>query len=131
MIGSADEFRCLRTSDDPEHYERASREAADEAVWREVIGRFPDMRFWVAPHKTVPLEILRMLAGDTDRRVRTMVASKRKLDRDLFLTLARDRDAGVRHALACNAKCPPAVLRLLSGDAEAFVAEAAAQRMRG
>ena len=129
MIKSAEEFHRLRTSDDPEEYGRAAREAADEEVWREVIDRFPDMRFWVAHNKTVPLSILRTLAKDEDDRVRIMVAARRKLDRELFFTLAADADASIRHAVACNDKCPSEVLRLLSHDSERFVAEEAADRL--
>jgi hypothetical protein len=129
MIRSAEEFRRLRSSEKPEDYGRAANEPADEAVWLEVIQSYPEMRFWVAQNKTVPLEILRMLAKDDDVRVRSMVASKRKLDMALFNDLARDPDESVRHSIACNGKAPAEVLRCLSRDEHRFVAEAATQRL--
>ncbi len=77
MIGSAEEFVRLRTSDDPAEYNRAARDQATESTWRDVIERFPDMRFWVAHNKTVPLSVLEILRQDPDDRVRDMVTSKR------------------------------------------------------
>lgn len=77
MIESADEFVRLRSSEDPAEYQRAAREEAAESTWLEVIDRFPDMRFWVAQNKTVPLSVLEILRHDADERVRSMVTSKR------------------------------------------------------
>lgn len=77
VIDSAEEFVRLRTSDDPAEYDRAARDEASEGTWREVIERFPDMRFWVAQNKTVPLSVLEVLRHDPDENVRHMVTSKR------------------------------------------------------
>lgn len=77
VIASAEEFVRLRTSDDPAEYNRAAQDEASESTWREVIARFPDMRFWVAQNKTVPLSVLEILRHDSDDRVRHMVTSKR------------------------------------------------------
>ena len=125
MIGSADEFSRLRRSIDPDEYGRAAREEATEKVWLEVIARYPDMREWVAYNKTVPLEILAVLARDPDRRVRQAVAMKRKLSRELFGRLASDPDASVRSTIAGNPKAPNEVLAGLLSDPDAFVAETA------
>ncbi len=76
VIDSAEEFVRLRTSEDPDDYRRAAHEAASDDTWRDVIERFPDMRFWVAQNKTVPLSILETLRHDPDQRVRWMVRSK-------------------------------------------------------
>jgi Leucine rich repeat variant len=48
-----------------------------DQVWYEVIDRFPDMRFWVAHNKTIPLEILERLRTDPDDKVQEMVRRKR------------------------------------------------------
>jgi hypothetical protein len=64
-------------SDAPQEYRRAAHEEASLEVWREVIRDQPDMRFWVAQNKTVPLEIPEELRWDPDERVRWMVRSKR------------------------------------------------------
>ncbi|KAB2807465.1 hypothetical protein F9L07_25785 [Pimelobacter simplex] len=77
VIQSADEFVRLRSSDDPEEYARAAHGAATEDIWLDVIDRFPEMRFWVAQNKTVPLSILELLRRDPDANVVRMVRSKR------------------------------------------------------
>ncbi len=76
MIESADEFARLRTSADPAEYRRAAHDEATEETWRDVIVRFPEMRFWVAQNKTVPLSILEDLRKDSDGRVRSIVRAK-------------------------------------------------------
>lgn len=76
MIESAEEFVRLRSSEVPEEYRRAAHDQADESTWRDLIERFPEMRFWVAQNKTVPLSILEVLRHDPDERVRSMVRSK-------------------------------------------------------
>ncbi len=130
MITSAEEFVRLRLSDAPEDYGRAGIEEAPAAVWLDIVARFPEMLGWVAHNKTVPLEILEILAGDEDARVRASVASKRKLSSALFEALSRDGDESVRHRLACNAKAPEQVLEWLSADPVEFVRNAAQKRMR-
>jgi hypothetical protein len=106
MITSADEFSRLRRSNDVAEQARASHAAAPETVWMDVIRLYPDLRKWIAHNKTVPLEILRLLAQDDDPHVRRTVAMKRKLDQALFETLSADPDESVRRAIANNAKCP-------------------------
>jgi hypothetical protein len=44
MIASAEEFVALRTSEDPEEYNRAAHDEAPEEVWWDVIRRFLVMR---------------------------------------------------------------------------------------
>jgi hypothetical protein len=77
MIESADEFVRPRTSADPAEYRSAAHDEAVERTWRDVIARFPEMRFWVAQNKTVPLSVLEDLRSDPDERVRSMVRAKR------------------------------------------------------
>lgn len=116
MITSADEFYRLRTSDDMLEYQRAAHDDAPLAVWEEVIARYPEMKFWVAQNKTIPIVILEALAGDVDVRVRSMVASKRKLPEQLQLRLAIDPSESVRERLAYNAKATQRTLQLLAND---------------
>ena len=94
MIESAEEFRRLRISDDPEEYNRAAHGNASLETWLEVIERWPDMREWVAHNKTVPVAVLEKLAYDPDPRVRSTVATKNKLPEHLQLVMARDDDRG-------------------------------------
>jgi hypothetical protein len=76
VIESSEEFVRLRISDDPADYGRAAHDEATEETWRDVIKRFPEMRFWVAQNKTVSLSILEELRNDPDERVRSMVRAK-------------------------------------------------------
>ena len=125
MIESADEFVGLRLSSDPEEYRRAAHESASVDVWFEVVENHPDMRFWVAQNKTVPIEVLELLATDSDDRVRWMVASKRKLSRELFEKLAVDADETVRARVARNPKLPEEIRSRLARDSSQLVREAA------
>jgi hypothetical protein len=87
------------------------------------------MKTWVAHNKTVPLEILRVLAADSDPSVRYAVAFKRKLDDAMFEALAADGDEEVRQRVAYNPKAPISVLERLAADASAFVSVVAAERL--
>jgi hypothetical protein len=129
MICSADEFVKLRISEEQAEYSRAIHEDATLEIWLEVIERFPDMREWVVRNKTVPLEILRVLASDPDRRTRWAVAGKRKLDRQLFDALSRDPDEGVRNRIACNRKVPREILERLAMDVDPMVRSTANNRL--
>ena len=100
-------------------------------VWMEVVATMPNMREWVALNKTVPIEVLALLARDESGHVRAVVAMKRKLPEALQLELARDSDASVRQRLACNAKATKRVLEILANDSEGFVRERPTQRLRG
>jgi hypothetical protein len=129
MISSAEEFVELRRSERQEEYLRAAQESAPREVWLEVIRCFPDMRFWVAQNKTVPVEVLAVLAHDPDSRVRSMVAMKNKLTDDLFMLLATDQDDSVRASLAHNKKVPSEILERLSRDQSQVVSAAARERL--
>lgn len=129
MIQDADEFVALRTSDVPEEYHRAAYEPATEEVWLDVIERYPDMRWWVAQNKTVPMSILELLSTDPDARVREMVAAKRKLTRELMERLARDPVDSVRARVVYNRSTPGDIVSRLVSDPVPFVAEAARRRV--
>jgi hypothetical protein len=121
MINSAEEFVRLRTSEDRAEYEKAAYDSATLEVWHEVLSRYPDMRKWVAVNKTVPLEVLSILARDEDVDVRWMVAMKRKLSAELFDLLSRDSDETVRVRIAYNR---------LAEDPSELVREALSNRAR-
>ena len=99
-------------------YYRAVHDAAPLEIWLEVMKNYPDMKFWVAHNKTVPVEILKILATDDDVRVRAMVAQKRKLPERLQLKLAKDPDYSVRQSLVYNAKITKKTLDMLLQDPE-------------
>jgi hypothetical protein len=116
MIISAEEFVALRSSEDRHEYLRAANEAAGTDVWLDVIDRFPHMRIWVVHNKTVPIEVLALLARDPDPEVRTSVAMKNKLSFELFALLAADGEEAVRERIAYNKNTPREILKQLSLD---------------
>ncbi len=128
---SAAEFVRLRSSQDPHDYGAADLGTASLVVWMDVLADYPDFRQWVARNKTVPLEILRLLADDPDPRVRAAVASKRTLTLDLFRKLAADADDAVRLRIVHNAATPRPVLESLTRDPYDLVSARAKVRLGG
>ena len=116
MINSAEDFVRLRNSLDPALYERRRQGRGTLDVWRDIIERFPEMRLWVAYNKTVPLEVLEVLARDRDPRVRLMVAAKNKLTADILETLAIDPDDAVRMRVARHKHTSREILEKLRND---------------
>lgn len=130
MIASAAEFVRLRTSADPDEYGRAAREECSIEVWMELIRDHPDMRFWVAQNKTVPVEILECLAADDDPSVRSMVAMKGKLPASVLARLENDPYDAVRMSVAGHKNTPLEVLqRMALSDPWAEVRKHAAHRL--
>lgn len=128
-IENDDDFVKLRTSEDPVDYNRAAYASAPESVWLEVIERYPEMRFWVAQNKTVPLRILELLVEDPDDNVRFMVANKRKATPDILAKLARDKHESVRAAVASNRSTPRWLLEELVNDPWEGVVEIVRERL--
>ncbi|UIO41551.1 hypothetical protein LOY85_22545 [Brevibacillus brevis] len=85
-------------------------------VWQEVIQKYPDMSFWVAQNKSVPVEILSILASHPEESVLSMVASKNKLPEELQIKLASDPEFFVRQRIAYNKKATFKALQILSHD---------------
>jgi hypothetical protein len=116
MINSAEEFVGLRTSENKENYPRAANEPAQIIAWLDIIDRFPEMKSWVVPNKTLPIAILEILAIDPDPRVRMFVAVKNNLPKPLFAVLAQDENYLVRQRIALNQKTPLETFRQLAQD---------------
>ena len=129
MIENAEQFVDLRKSEDPEEYGRAATDHAPKSVWMDVIRRFPEMKIWVVQNKTVPEDILELLATDPDDSVRVAVAMKRKLSGNLYRTLALDAADVVRERIAYNAKTPQDVLAVLANDMNDRIAQVAQDRI--
>lgn len=129
MITSAEEFIMLRQSERPEEYMRASCDEASVDVWLDLVVRFPEMRSWVAQNKTIPLDVLAILASDPDPDIRASVAMKNKLSGSLFATLASDTNESVRERIAYNKKTPIAVLHQLANDSSELVSLPARERI--
>jgi hypothetical protein len=129
MINSADEFIQLRTSSKPSECLRAASDKAPVEVWHEIIDRHPHMRSWVAHNKTVPAEIVAILACDQDSDVRLSVAMKNRLSSELMRQLASDEDESVRRQIVRNKNTPTEVLQILAADTLSDIAEVAPKRL--
>lgn len=130
MIKSAEEFVQLRTSIRQEDYLRAATDTAPLEVWNEVLEKYLDMKEWVAHNKTTPIVVLRILASDSNPRVRFKVAMKNKLPRDMMMLLANDVDETVRHRIACNKNADSEILQRLAKDQSELVSSSALSRLR-
>lgn len=73
MLQSADQYKEWFDAPDSMERARALREPAPEAVWLEVISRFPECRADVAWNPEVPLSALKLLRQDEDEHVRWRV----------------------------------------------------------
>jgi hypothetical protein len=129
MITTAQEFVDLRTSSAPEEYMRAATEEAPIEVWMDVLREFPAMKIWVIRNKTVPIDILNILASDPDPRIRSEVATKNKLSPELMELLASDEDASVRLRIAYNKNAGPVVLERLARDESELISSQARNRL--
>lgn len=129
MIESVEEFIRLRRSEDPAEYLRAAHDEAPLAVWLDLIAHHPGMRSWAAHNKTVPIDVLSILACDPDSDVRFSVAMKNKLTPALMHQLASDPDASVRTRIAYNKNAPIELLRLLATGTDPNTAAAAQVRL--
>ncbi|WEF35469.1 hypothetical protein [Pseudoduganella chitinolytica] len=102
MISSTEEFIKLCSSQDAEAANKTLSENATIETWTEIIETCPERRIDVAQNRTIPDEIMRILASCDDPTVRSLIAQKRRLTLDMFPLLARDPDETVRRAIAAN-----------------------------
>lgn len=129
MILSAEEFVRLRESEDPSEYIRSGVDTAELSVWLDIIYKYPEMKVWVARNRTVPPEIIRLLAKDNDPLVRGSISRKYPLENDLYHDLSRDIDEGIRAGLTYNKKIPIDILKYMSeNDPSEFVKEVALEK---
>lgn len=129
MINSAEEFVRLRRSERMDEYLKAAWDEAPSEVWLEVIKNYPNMREWVAHNKSIPVEIMEILANDVDERVRFNVATKNRLPEHLQLKLAKDSDCSVRKRIVYNKKATIQVLTLLLNDEDEDIRTLAKNRI--
>ena len=129
MILSAEEFVRLRESEDPSEYIRSGVDTAELSVWLDIIYKYPEMRVWVARNRTVPPEVIRLLAKDNDPLVSGSISRKYPLEDDLYHDLSRDIDEGIRAGLTYNKKIPIDILKYMSeNDSSEFVKEVALEK---
>lgn len=128
IILSAKEFVQLRTSSNPDDYQKSAHYFADESVWFDVIKHYPEMKKWVIHNKTVPMSVLELLVNDDDE-VRYFLAMKNKLSRKLFEILAKDNDETVRQRLVYNKNIPLDILQQLANDEDEFIKQSAIEKL--
>lgn len=114
VIETADEFIRLVESDDPAERRRAAWETADLRVWMTLVTEHPEMRFWVAHNRTIPQEVMRVLAADEDWRVRDRIATKNSCPSDILEALSSDSHDAVASAVAGHPNTPSSALRRLA-----------------
>lgn len=131
VIETADEFIQLASSDSDEERRRAALEDAPLDVWMNLVTRHPEYRFAVAYNKTIPDEILHLLARDSDWRVRQGVASKRRCPPDILALLAADENESISSTVASHPNTPPEALLALVNHPWEAIREKVARRIEG
>lgn len=126
---SADEFARVHAQD------RYSMEAilsqgrsAPEALWREVIRRYPELADAVAGNRTIPAAIRLTLARHPSVEARRAIAGRPDVDEPLLEELAGDPEPRVRAAAAFNPITPDRLRERLSADEVQLVADVAQRR---
>lgn len=130
MIESPEVFVRLRNSTDPTEYGRAATDWASVDTWLAIVRQYPEMRFWVAQNKSVPMDVLEILASDSDQRVRSMVASKGKLSSSILAKMAADESDEVRMRVARNRKTSREALEAMRDDPWTEIRVLVEQRLR-
>jgi hypothetical protein len=130
VIESAEEFVGLRASGDAADYQRIKQDEAPLEVWLAIVRNYPDMRFWVAFNRTLPVEVLRILAGDSDWRVRDKVASRRDAPGDILELLSSDGHEAVLSSVAGNPGTPAEALEILSRHSWDQIQEKSSRQLR-
>ncbi len=128
-IESAEAFVRLRLSEVPQESTRAAYAWAEDAVWHDVLDRFPEMARWVIHNKPVPHTILDRLIERGDADIRGRVCSKRKLTPNQMARLAQDVDPTVRQSIAEHPKIAEELLERLQKDSNHWVRRSAYQAL--
>ncbi|GHE31145.1 hypothetical protein GCM10017778_11960 [Streptomyces vinaceus] len=128
-IDSVEEFIRLRRSEDPAERDRSARAAMPLTVWRQLVRKHSEMRFWAAHNRTCPPEIMTELSKDADWRVRQRVLGKRSCPPEIMRQLADDPHDAVRNTVATHPRSPRSAVARLVDDPWPVVAEAARARL--
>jgi len=125
MIETAQEFVFLCCSKNDSDIARSLSEEASLDVWTDLIFNFKSHQIDVAQNRTIPSEIMRILAAQGDEVVRSILAEKRRLPPDLFDLLSKDPSSLVRKKVAANKKTSIDIVRSLVDDVDEEVARVA------
>ena len=125
MIETAQEFVFLCCSKNDSDIARSLSEEASLDVWTDLIFNFKSHQIDVAQNRTIPSEIMRILAAQGDEVVRSILAEKRRLPPDLFDLFSKDPSSLVRKKVAANKKTSIDIVRSLVDDVDEEVARVA------
>jgi asparagine synthetase A len=129
MFIRPEDFLGLIELNDEQSLQRLRSETATESVWEEIINKHPHARRAVTLNKTLPENILRLLARDTDPLVRADIAMRRALPEDIFAILSKDPEETVRARIVCNRKTPRALIQKLTDDSSIVVSSSAKKQL--
>lgn len=113
-----------------EEYLQAARADLASNTWLQIMRDFPDMHFWIAQNKKVPIDILELLSTSPDPKARAMVVGKRKVTPEILARMKNDPYDPVRQTIAGHPKTPIEVVRFLSNDPVQVVRDVAVERLR-
>jgi hypothetical protein len=129
MIKNVEEFLKLTQSSIKEEQDRAIHDSTDLQTWIDVISKYPHLKEWVIHNKTIQIEILEVLAQDTDPDIRGQVARKRKINEFIFKILSIDPDENVRYSLISNTKLSLEKLKEIKVDDSPWLTKALKEKL--
>jgi hypothetical protein len=129
VIETVAEFIRLVESDSAADRRRSAWEEAAGGVWLALIEKHPEMRFWVAHNRTLPVDAMRILAADEDWRVRARIAMKASCPGDVLDLLSSDPHDAVASTVAGHPGTPTEALQRLSRHPWVQVREKALQQL--
>jgi hypothetical protein len=111
-------------------FKKARAVIKEAEFWIGVLKNAPDLKFEVVLNKSLPGDILSMLAKDEDDRIRSFVAMKRSLPHEVFHWLSCDENESVRMAIARNPKTPADILEKMKNDSWSEIRNVITERLR-
>ena len=98
-------------------------------TWLEIVRHSEDAAVWVALNKTIPVEVIEVLANHASARVRRFAADKNRITPELIVLLSTDSDPSVRLRIANHKKTGAEILRQLLRDDWVEVVATARKRL--
>jgi hypothetical protein len=103
-----------------EHNEHTAKYVTDPKLLTEMAGS-KKYRTYVARNPNLPVELMKVLAGDENENVRYNLASNPNLPVELIKGLTEDKSVNVRYYLATNPNLSVDVMKVLAKDKNADV----------
>lgn len=131
MIESVSHYLQLRSDESASKRRLITTEIAAVSTWIELVESHPELCDDIALNKSLPIEILELLANNASENVRYIVAMKGNLSANLFEHLASDSCETVRSRIAFNKRTPVSILKQLAQDPSKLVSDKAKLRLSG